>query len=380
MKYRGVLLGTVTTAHFINDGLDMVLPVILPILVEKFSLSFFQMGLIFTCYFISASLLQPILGYASDVTGRKKLYLCGGLIIFAISLYLMQFAGNFIFTAAIAFTAGVGYSIYHPEGTAFIGYFVKERRGLGMGIHGIGGSAGRAFFPLITSTLASLYGLGASLLVIMLIGVSASLLAFWALQEIIAPMDRKFALKHIGHVIVLLTLIQALRTAFFYGTVSFIPTFFVNVLHADVIWSGLSIFIMTLAGLVTQPIGGYLSDLIGRREILAISPLASGIGFFAFLMLPPPLSLVALGLTGFFIFLGFPMSATIISDTVPKEALSANVGVVSGIGGVGAIISPIIVGRFADQVGLRMALFIPISFTVIGGALTFLLSEKKRHY
>ena len=381
MNYRSVLLGTITTAHFVNDGLDMVLPVILPILVIRYSLSFFQMGLVITSYFISASLLQPLFGYASDVTGGKRIYLCSGLLILASSLYLMQFAGNFMFTAITAFSAGIGYSIYHPEGIAFIGHFVKKRRGLRMGIHGLGGSAGRTFFPLITSALASLYGLGTSLFVILLIGASTSLLTFWILKEISASIDRKarIRLKHIGRFVIFLALIQALRTAFFWGTVSFVPAFFMSVLKADVIWSGLSVFIMTFAGLVTQPIGGHLSDLIGRHKVLAISSFGSSLGFFAFLLLSPPLSLVALGLTGFFIFLGFPMTATIISDTVPKGALSVNVGIVAGIGGVGGIISPIIVGRLADQFGLHTALFVPISFMVLSGALILRLPEKKSH-
>ncbi len=380
MNYRNVLLGTVTATHFANDGLDMILPVILPILVEKFSLSFFQMGLVITSYFLSASLLQPLLGYASDVTGGKKIYLCGGLLILAISLYLIQFASNFIFTAVIAFIAGVGYSIYHPEGMAFIGYFFKKRRGLGMGIHGLGGSAGRAFFPLITATFVSLYGLGPSLFFVLLIGLGVSLFAFWTLKEISTPIDKKFPLKQIGWIVILVTIIHALGSAFFYGTISFVPTFFVNVLNADIIWSGLSIFIMTLAGLITQPVGGYLSDHVGRRKVLAISSFGSGMGFFVFLMLSPPISLIALASTGFFMFLGFPMPATIISDIIPKEALSTNIGIVSGIGGIGAVISPIIVGKFADQIGLHQALFVPILFIILSGVLTLLLPENKNNY
>ncbi len=249
-----------------------------------------------------------------------------------------------------------------------------------MGIHGLGGSAGRAFFPLITATFVSLYGLGPSLFFVLLIGLGVSLFAFWTLKEISTPIDKKFPLKQIGWIVILVTIIHALGSAFFYGTISFVPTFFVNVLNADIIWSGLSIFIMTLAGLITQPVGGYLSDHVGRRKVLAISSFGSGMGFFVFLMLSPPISLIALASTGFFMFLGFPMPATIISDIIPKEALSTNIGIVSGIGGIGAVISPIIVGKFADQIGLHQALFVPILFIILSGVLTLLLPENKNNY
>ena len=376
MNYQKLLLGTITTTHLINDGLDMVLPVILPILVEKYSLSFFQMGLIITSYFVSASILQPFIGYASDITGRKKFYLCFGLMLFAVSLYMMQFTGSFIFTALASFSAGIGYSIYHPEGVAFIGYYVKNKRGLGMGIHGFGGSAGKALFPLITSALVSIYGLGNSLFAILLLTTIATFFAFFILRDINESSNNKFRLNQIGRVIALLSIILTLRSAFFYGTVSFIPTFFVKVLQADIIWSGVSVFIMMFAGLITQPIGGYLSDIIGRRKVYLISSFVSGIGFFAFLTLSPPISLIMLGITGFFIFLGFPMTFAIISDTIPYENMSLNVGIVSGIGGVGSVLSPMIVGRLADYFGLHSALYLPISFTIIAGVLTLFLPNK----
>ena len=376
MNYQNHLLATVSVTHYVNDGLDMVLPVILPILVERYSLTFFQMGLIITSYFISASFLQPIIGYASDITGRKKLYLCSGLILLAFSLYMMQFAHNFFLMATCAFTAGLGYAIYHPEVIAFIGYHIKDRRGLGLGIHGLGGSAGRAFFPLITSTIASLFGLGISLLAALVIGIFASLLAFLILREISEPLEKRLDFKQVGGIVILLSVILALRSAFFYGTVSFVPTYFVKVLNSDMVWSGLSVFIMMIAGLVTQPIGGHLSDIFGRRKVYAVSSFISGIGFIVFLVLPLPISLVALGITGFFIFLGFPMTFAIISDTIPKETMSGNTGIVSGIGGIGSVLSPMMVGLLADHFGLYLALFIPISFTIIAGILTLFLPKK----
>jgi len=377
MKYRSVLLGTLSTTHFVNDGLDMVLPVILPIIVEKLSLSFYQMGLIIASYTISSSFLQPIAGYASDITGRKKLYLCGGLFIFTLSLFLMQYANNLTLMISTAFAAGLGYSIYHPEGVAFIGYSIRERRGLSMGIHGFGGSAGRAFFPLLTSMIASLYGLKFSLWFILFAGVIVSLMALIFLQEINTTVEKSYIFKTIGPIIIILTIISILRKAFFYGTVSFIPTLFVNVFQADLIWSGASVFIMMIAGLVTQPIGGHLSDHIGRRKVFAISSFGTSVSFLAFLITTPPLSLIGLGLSGFFIFLGFPILFTMLSDIVPREALSANVGFVSGIGGIGAIVSPIIIGGFADRFGLQQSLFIPIAFIFVAGILTFLLPKDK---
>ena len=66
-------LGITVVAHFVNDGLDVVLPLIMPILVAKYALNLFEAGVILTCYSATTVVSQPLLGYVSDITGHKKI-------------------------------------------------------------------------------------------------------------------------------------------------------------------------------------------------------------------------------------------------------------------------------------------------------------------
>ncbi|WP_345769606.1 MFS transporter [Azospirillum brasilense] len=60
------VLGTISVCHLLNDLIQSLLPAIYPILKGGFDLSFAQIGLLTLTYQITASLLQPIIGLATD--------------------------------------------------------------------------------------------------------------------------------------------------------------------------------------------------------------------------------------------------------------------------------------------------------------------------
>ena len=64
-----VLLG-IGLSHMLNDMMQAVLPAIYPNLQQQFHLSFAQIGLITLASQFTASLLQPAVGYVSDIKPR----------------------------------------------------------------------------------------------------------------------------------------------------------------------------------------------------------------------------------------------------------------------------------------------------------------------
>lgn len=60
------ILGAISLAHLLNDMLQSLLLAIYPLLQKDFSLSFVQIGLITLTYQVTASLLQPLIGYYTD--------------------------------------------------------------------------------------------------------------------------------------------------------------------------------------------------------------------------------------------------------------------------------------------------------------------------
>ncbi len=60
------IIGAVALAHLINDLIQAVLPSIYPMLKESYGLTFTQVGLITLTFQLTASLLQPWVGYHTD--------------------------------------------------------------------------------------------------------------------------------------------------------------------------------------------------------------------------------------------------------------------------------------------------------------------------
>jgi FSR family fosmidomycin resistance protein-like MFS transporter len=77
------VLFSIAFAHLINDLMQSVIPAAYPILKENFSLNFTQIGLITFVYQLTASLLQPFIGFYTDK--KPKPYSLAIGMVFTIS-------------------------------------------------------------------------------------------------------------------------------------------------------------------------------------------------------------------------------------------------------------------------------------------------------
>lgn len=362
-------------AHFVNDGLDMVLPLIMPFLVTRYTLSLFEAGIIITSYSATTVVFQPLLGYLADLTGHKRVYLASGLVLMAAGFYMIQFAPTLPWIIFLSFFSGIGYSVYHPVAISFVNAAYMERRGFGVGFHGLGGSVGRGVFPAALGVLLAAYGLGSALLFSVAVGFLAGILVLNLPTEMGVRKERRFRVN-LTRVILAAAAIQLLRTVFYAGTVNFIPTYLVRELHLDIAAAGISTSIMLILGILSQPLGGHISDKVGRRAVLGLSSSLMGFFFMLFLWIPYPASLVLLSLVGFWIFLGFPIPYAVVGDHIPKESISTSLGIISGLGSAGGIIAPLFVGKLGDQLGLGNAMFLASAFAFCAAAICPLLPKE----
>lgn len=370
-------LGITVVAHFVNDGLDVVLPLIMPILVAKYALNLFEAGVILTCYSATTVVSQPLLGYVSDITGHKKIYLASGLILMGLGLYLVQFAPSLLWILFCSFLAGLGFSVYHPAAMSFINIAYGEKRGFGLGFHGVGGSLGRGVYPTALGILLAAYGFGSALISTLSMAIIVAILALRLPSSTGSRKAREFRLAS-GYVILITGAVFFLRTLAYAGTVNFIPTYLVRELHLDIAAAGIATSIMFILGIVSQPLGGHISDKIGRRAVLGMSCLLMGLSFVFFLWIPYPASLVFLSLFGFSIFLGFPLPYAIVGDHVPRETISTSLGLVSGLGSAGGIIAPLFVGGLGDHFGLGNAMFYASTFAFVAALMCIFLPKPKK--
>ena len=153
------IIGAVALAHLINDLIQAVLPSIYPMLKAKYDLTFTQIGLITLTFQLTASLLQPWVGYYTD-RHPNPLLLPAGMVCTLIGILMLSQVGSFPLILLAAALVGVGSSTFHPEASRVARLASGGRYGLAQSTFQVGGNAGSAFGPLLAAAIVIPFGQG----------------------------------------------------------------------------------------------------------------------------------------------------------------------------------------------------------------------------
>jgi DHA1 family tetracycline resistance protein-like MFS transporter len=127
---------------------------------------------------------------------------------------------------------------------------------------------------------------------------------------------------------------------------------------------GLLVALYSLMQFVGAPLLGSLSDRFGRRRVILLSLLGSGLDYFLLAYAPTIewffVGRIISGLTGS----NFSAATAYIADITPPEKRAANFGLIGVAFGLGFILGPALGGLLGD-IGLRMPF-------IVAGALTLL--------
>ena len=153
------IIGAVALAHLINDLIQAVLPSIYPLLKDKYDLTFTQIGLITLTFQLTASLLQPWVGYYTDRHPNPLLLPCG-MVCTLIGILMLSQVGSFPLILLAAALVGIGSSTFHPEASRVARLASGGRYGFAQSTFQVGGNAGSAFGPLLAAAIIIPYGQG----------------------------------------------------------------------------------------------------------------------------------------------------------------------------------------------------------------------------
>src|SRR5471030_3460150 len=153
------IIGAVALAHLINDLIQSVLPSIYPMLKANYGLTFTQVGLITLTFQLTASLLQPWVGYYTD-RHPNPLVLPVGSICTLIGIVMLATVGSFPLILLASALVGIGSSTFHPEASRIARLASGGRFGLAQSTFQVGGNAGSAFGPLLAAAIIIPFGQG----------------------------------------------------------------------------------------------------------------------------------------------------------------------------------------------------------------------------
>ena len=372
-------------AHLINDLIQAVLPSIYPMLKANYDLSFTQIGLITLTFQLTASLLQPGVGYYTD-RHPKPWLLPAGMVCTLIGILMLAFVGSFTSILVASALIGVGSSTFHPETSRVARLASGGRYGLAQSTFQVGGNAGSAFGPLLAAAIVIPYGQGnvawfglfAAFAILILFGLSRwyrhHLNLFKLKQGSVAT--HGLSKKHVTGALVVLALLVFSKYFYMSSFTSYFTFFLIKKFDLSVASSQLYLFLFLGAVAAGTFFGGPIGDKIGRKAVIWFSIL----GAAPFSLALPYVELFWTGILSMII--GFILASAFSAIVVyAQELVPGNVGMIAGVffglmfgfGGIGAAL----LGHLADIHGIEYVYSL-CSYLPLLGILTILLPSTKK--
>ncbi|MGZ3182284.1 MAG: MFS transporter [Telluria sp.] len=152
------VIGLVSLAHGISHFFHLILAGLFPWIKAAFGLSYAELGLLMTAFFVVSGIGQALAGFVVDRCGARAV-LFGGLALLGASALLLAAADSYAGLLAGSVVAGLGNSVFHPADYALLGQRVsKARMAHAFSLHGISGNLGWAAAPLFLAAVSALAG------------------------------------------------------------------------------------------------------------------------------------------------------------------------------------------------------------------------------
>lgn len=351
-------MAALSLGHLCTDISQGSIPALLPFLITKDHLSYASVSALVLAATISSSVIQPAFGHVSDRYSLPWLMPVGPALG-GLGVALAGLAPNYGLTFAAVLLSGLGVAAFHPEGSRFANYVSGARRASGMSLFSVGGNVGFALGPVLVTPLMLAFGVHGTVFVLVPTWLMAAVLAIelprlrtFRRDVVAGGRVRRGDHEEAWGPFTLLAGVIALRSFVYFGFVTFIPLYYVRVLHTSKALGNAALAVMLLGGAIGTLCGGPLADRFGRRTVLTGSMLLLPPLIVGFLLANPALGIVFAGLAGAATVATFAVTIVMGQEYLPGRlgvAAGVTIGLSIGLGGVGA---PLL-GLLADAHGLR---------------------------
>jgi len=383
------ILLTISFCHLLNDTIQSLMPSIYPLLQKAFHFNYWQVGRIALTSQLTASILQPLVGFYTD--RRPKPYsLAVGMGVTMIGLLAFAMAPSYGTILAAAALVGIGSAVFHPESSRIARLASGGQHGMAQSLFQVGGNAGSALGPLLAWAFISGQSSIArfSLLALVAIFLLTNVGTWFRNHPLYLPkpitMDpARLASAHPAHsrsilapkkVAFALAILGALMfSKFFYlaSLTNYYTFYLMGKFHVTVQNAQLHLFLFLAAAAAGTYIGGPVGDRIGRKYVIWVSIL----GVLPFTLLLPYANLFWTSILS--VVIGFIIASAFSAILVyAQELMPGRIGLVSGLffglafgmGGIGAAL----LGKLADLTDINFVYHV-CSFLPAIGILTALL-------
>ncbi|MDB5961831.1 MAG: transporter [Massilia sp.] len=150
------VIGLVGLAHGVSHFYHLILAALFVWIKPAFNLSYAELGLLMTVFFVISGVGQMLAGFVVDRVGATRV-LFGGMATLGIAALVLAAAPGYSMLLLGSLLAGAGNSVFHPADYTLLNQRVsKERLAHGFSVHGISGNFGWAAAPAFMAGVATI--------------------------------------------------------------------------------------------------------------------------------------------------------------------------------------------------------------------------------
>lgn len=376
-----IIILAVSASHLLNDLMQFLLPALYPLLKQTYGLNYVQIGLITLCQQMTASLLQPVVGFYTD-KHPKPFALAVSMLFALLGVILIATANTFWMLLVAAMIGGIGSAIFHPEASRVARLASGGRLGFAQSLFQVGGNLGTSIGPLAAAYFLLPRGQGstawfaivaiAGLVILTAVGrwyaahqrANAGRAVAKAAVQVLSPRRLTVAFVVIGALLLS-------KYVYISSITSFYSFFIIEKFGLSAEQAQLYLFLFLGAIAAGTFIGGPVGDRFGRLTVVWCSI----VGALPFTLLLPHLDLTGTAIVS--VLVGLILSSAFSAIVVyAQELLPGKVGLVAGFVfgfafGIGAL-GAAVLGALADQIGI-ISVFKICAFLPVLGFLTIFL-------
>ena len=388
-----------SAGHGIKHFGQGALLIMIPSIRATLGLSDVAIGGISSAQSISSGIANIPAGILTDMFRKKVAWILFASMIMVGSGYLLISISPVYWVLLVGVViVGFGTSMWHAPAFGTLAARYPRRRGFAMAAHLTGAQVGNTTSPLIVGFLLAgtigswvVFGgiewrwlaafISVPMILTALVVVSrfktagAESTGSVTLGAYFASAKRLLS----NRAVLGMALLGAMRGAVHNSFQVFLVIYMREELGYSNTYVGLHIALITMAGIISTPIMGNLSDRVGRRPVISFAMTAMTVLLFLFLQFDSGIPMMILiAVLGLFFFSVMPIINAAAMDMIDKGSEGSGTALMFAGGSIVGSLTPIVAGIINQSNGFQGVVIFAGAMATIGAVLSLILPMAKR--
>ncbi len=392
------LIWGLSVGHGVKHFCQSAWLIIMPELRAALSLSDIAVGGIFTVQQVAGGVTNVPAGVLTDMFRRRvALMLTLSMLSVATGYMLIGISGWYWLVLIAGAVMSTGASWWHSPAIASLVTRYPEKRGFAVAMHLTGAQAGDTISPVVVGLLLGGISLWAiewsglewrTVALLVMAPAAATAVAVMLLMGRSGDAEKHITFRQYlrssarlarNRGVLMMTGVHALRGAAHSSFTLFLVLYMADVLGYSQRAQGAHVALLTVAGIVSTPIMGRISDRLGRKPVIVT---AMGIGttlLLSFLWADSGWQMaLMLGLLGTVLFAVMPIIAAAAMDATEKGSEGTSTALLFAGGSVIGAVAPLAAGAINTSWGFHGVVWMAAGLSLAGAGLAVVATRARR--